>query len=544
MQHKKFKGQNSSQGSIDGMVPSSGRLGVPSRSAYQPNRGQSTPSLGNFVGRTDGFYPVSQSPQSLGGSPEEAETEALLDEPILLDVEPTDKRRHYFGHKRPRLRRVIKRAALSLAVLVLIAGAYLGVKFYITEQNLFRGGGRAPALAENVDINQLKGEGDGRVNILLLGIGGPGHDGGDLTDTILLASIDPVNHKAALLSIPRDLWVHIPGDGSQKVNAAYVYGKQQSKAKTLAAKEEDGLSLLDRTLQPVLGIPIHYHAVVDFAAFKQTVDALGGVTFNVPETLYDPTIAWENHYNPVIARKGTQSFNGQLALLYAKSRETSSDFARGQRQRQVLIAIKDKVLSVGTFSNPLKISQLLDSLGNNVYTDFNSGEFKRIYQVISKTPSSSITSIDLVTPPHNLVTTANIGGLSTVVPEAGTFDYDAIKNYVRNALRDGFLAKENATVAVYNATNVAGLAASQADVLKSYGYNVTAVANAPQATNPPTSTLVDLSKGVNKYSRHYLQARFGVTAKSSLPAGSGITPPAGTAFVIILGGDAATTNSR
>src|SRR5205085_11751 len=174
-----------------------------------------------------------------------------------------------------------------------------------------------------------------------------------------LMSIDPVNHNAALLSLPRDLWVRIPGDGSQKINAAYPFGKQQSHAKKETGKINDGLSLLDRTLEPVIGIPIHYHAVVDFSAFKQAVDAVGGVTFNVPETLYDPTIAWENHGNSTIARKGSMTFNGQTALLYARSRETSSDFARGQRQRQLLVAIKDKIMSVGTFSNPIKISQLL-----------------------------------------------------------------------------------------------------------------------------------------------------------------------------------------
>jgi LCP family protein required for cell wall assembly len=519
------------------------RLGENTSQSYQPNRAAPTPTLGNLSSQTDGFHPLRQAPHNLDQSPEADETDALLEEPILLDIEPVEKR-HYLRRKRPGLRRAIKRTAISLATVILVAGAFLGIKFYITEKNLFRGGGRAPALAENIDINQLKGEGDGRINVLLLGRGGPGHEGVDLTDTILLASIDPINHKAALLSIPRDLWVKIPGDGNQKINAAYAYGKQGSRAKKVSNKEEAGLSLLDRSLQPVLGVPIHYHAVVDFAAFKQTVDSLGGVTFNVPATLYDPTIAWENRGNPVIARKGKQSFNGQQALLYAKSRETSSDFARGQRQRQLLVAIKDKVMSVGTFSNPLKISQLLDSLGNNVYTDFNSGEFKRVYKIIAQTPSSKITSVDLVTPPHNLLTTDNIGGLSAVTPRAGLFNYEDIKSYIRNALRDGFIAKENSTVAIYNATNIAGLASVQAGVLKSYGYNVTAVANASQATNPSTTTLVDLSKGVNKYTRHYLQGRYGVIARNSMPAGSGITPPPSTAFVIILGEDAKTAASR
>ena len=539
--HKKYKKGKTPIGSIDGIVPSGSQLGGPLNRSYQPSRGQSTPRLDNLIRRGDGFHPASQVGLGQGLSPEDAETEALLDAPIVLDddFDEKSKKRHYFKHKRPKLRRTLKRTSTALLVLILVGAAYFAIKFYITERHLFRGGGRAPALAENVDISQLRGEGDGRINVLMLGIGGPGHEGADLTDTILLASIDPTNHKAALLSVPRDLWVKIPGDGSQKINAAYTYGKQGSSSKSEQKRQEAGLALLDKTLSPALGVPIHYHTIVDFAAFKQTVDALGGVTFNVPETLYDPTIAWENHYNSVIAKKGTQTFNGSLALLYAKSRETSSDFARGERQRQVMVAIKDKALSTGTFSNPVKVSKLLDSLGNNVYTDFASNDFKRLYQIISKVSSSNITSIDLVTPPHNLVTTGNIGGLSVVEPRSGVYDYSEIQGYVRNALRDGFIAKENASIAVYNATSVVGLAASKANLLKSYGYNITAVANAPTATNPTTTTLVDFTKGKAKYTRHYLEGRFGVTARNSLPANSGLTPPVGTTFVIILGNDVA-----
>src|SRR6185312_8057505 len=107
------------------------------------------------------------------------------------------------------------------------------------------------------------------------------------------ASIDPETDRTVLLSIPRDLWVRIPGNGSQKINAAYADAVDQSDSKTQAGQEEDGIAELDKTLQPVLdGVKVHYHVLLDFSAFKQMVDALGGVTVNVPETLYDPTIAW------------------------------------------------------------------------------------------------------------------------------------------------------------------------------------------------------------------------------------------------------------
>jgi LCP family protein required for cell wall assembly len=471
-----------------------------------------------------------------------AEADLLLDEPIILDDLPVSKakKRWPFGWLS---NWGLKRSALTLLALIIAGGLFMGLKFYITQRHLFRGGGGAPALASNIDISKLRGEGDGRINILLLGNGGPEHqDGPDLTDTIMIASIDPVNNKVALLSIPRDLWVKIPADGSRKINEAYYYGKLNSKSKDSATKSADGVDWVDKTLEPLLGIPIHYHAVVDFAAFRQTVDAVGGIDVNVPKELSVKDFLWDegmhrNYSLNVLA--GQQHFDGTRALLYARSRYTSprGDFDRSERQRLMITALKEKIFNVGTFSNPVKVSNLLSGLGSNIYTDFSRDDITRLYQVMGKIPASNIVSIDLVTPPHDFLTTGNLGGISIVQPKAGLSAYGDIQNYVRNALRDSFLAKENASVAIYNATSVAGLATKESTLLKSYGYNVTTVDSLPKATDPAKSTLVDLSGGAAKYTRHYLEQRLGVTAQNSLPAGLGVTPPSGTKFVIIAGKD-------
>src|SRR3989344_1450841 len=535
---KKNKWSASSGRSIDGIVSDNRRLGV-AATPFHPKIGQPAGSLGNTLRRAEGFHPMRTGSGRIGGGGTPAGTSLGIDEPIVLDdtvLGGGDKKKRQ-GRRLFKGRLSVKRAILILVALLLAGGLYMGIKFYIIERHLFRGGGGAPALASNVDINQLRGEGDGRVNILILGIGGPGPEGADLTDTVMIASIDPINNQVSLLSLPRDLWVKIPGNGSQKLNAAYAYGKQGSKSKDLIDQERDGLVLLDKALQPVIGIPIHYHAIIDFSAFKQAVDAVGGITFYVPETLYDPSIAWENKYNPVIAQKGNQTFDGARALLYAKSRETSTDFARSERQRQLMVALKDKILSAGTFSNPLKISSLLSSFGDNIYTDFSLNDIKRLYEIISKIPSKDISSLDLVTPPHDLLTTNGLNGLSVVQPKAGLYNYGPLQNYIRNALRDGFLTRENAPVAVYNATDIVGLATKQADILKSYGYNVTVVDSLPKANNPAKTAVVDQSNGSAKYTRHYLERRFGVITQGKMPDGTVVTPPAGTKFVIILGKD-------
>lgn len=536
--------------SIDGIVSDgrrlglpAGKLGAPSAAPFHPHRGQPVDSLGGTLRRAEGFHPMRSGSGSLGVEAVNSEANLPLDEPIILDELSLAKndsqarpaRRHKWG---------LKRTALTLLAIIIAGSLLMGIKFYITERHLFRGGGGAPALASSIDVNSLRSEGDGRINVLILGNGGPEHqEGPDLTDTIMIASIDPVNNQISLLSLPRDLWVKIPSDGYHKINEAYYYGKQNSESKNLVDQNAKGVDWVDKTLEPILGIPIHYHVVVDFAAFRQTIDAVGGVDVNVPEDLSVYDILWDEdtRRNYVLnVKPGQQHFDGTRALLYARSRYTSprGDFDRAERQKLLLSALRDKVFNVGTFSNPVRLSSLLSSLGNNIYTDFSLNDIKRLYEIISKIPSSKISSLDLVTPPHDLLTTAGLNGLSIVQPKAGLYSYDALSSYIRNALRDGLLIKENAPVAIYNATSVIGLATKKADLLKSYGYNVTMVDNLPIATDPTKSTLIDLSLGKDKYTRHYLEQRLGLSAQNSLPAGVGITPPSDTKFVIIIGKDA------
>ncbi len=501
--------------------------------------------IGNFD-QPDGYQPTIPA---LAGTEEQSST--LPDGPrqrfsssdLHNPKKPKRRLRGFLSKLRPRKpkswKKFFKQTALTIGLLILLVAGFLGYKLYTTQRKVLSGGGQAPAVCDgNVPISKLHKEGDSRVNILLVGIGGPGHDGPDLTDTIIIASVDTINHEVELLSIPRDLWVQIPGQGINKINSAYPNAKNASTAKKLVDREKTGLSLLDQLVSQVSGIPIHYNVLVDFKAFRDSVNAVGGVRVNVPETLYDPTVAWENHNNPIIAKKGLQKFNGAQALLYARSRETSSDFARGERQRLLIVALKDRVLSLGTFSNPIKISSLLDSFGNNVYTNFDLGSIKCLYKQGSEIQSSNIKSLDLVTPPHALLTTGNISGLSVVYPRAGLFNYSAIQTFVRNTLRDSELKKENANVMVLNGTNITGLATKEAEILKSYGYNVGTTGDTP-THNYQSTIVVNLRGDVDKYTQNYLEQRFGVKATDKLPDSS---INAGTAdFVIILGADA--TNS-
>ncbi len=435
---------------------------------------------------------------------------------------------------------------LTLLIIGVLVGGFLFAKGYFSAKKVFKGGGSAVSLQKEVAPSLLKGEGDGRINILLLGIGGEGHEAPDLTDTIMVASIDPVNHKTSLLSIPRDLWVNVPGKGSMKLNAVYETGKYAYLGKQSSSNKDQkavaaGYQAADKMLETVLGVPIHYHVLLNFQAFQQAVDSLGGIDVDVPERLYDPTMAWQNNRNPVIAEKGVQHFDGRKALMYVRSRYTTSDFARSQRQRAVIVALQQKVFTLGTFSNPQKISQLIDAFGDNVATDMSLTDVSRLYQITKGITPASIQSVGLTDPPNSYVTTGMIGNQSVVMPRAGLNNYADIQNYIRNTLKDGYLAKENANVMVLNGTSTAGLATEKANVLKSYGYNVGVVGDAPTQTYAKT-VIVDRTNGKKPYTAQYLKKRFNVDKTTTkLPDTAIQTQNAD--FVIILGEDE-TTNSQ
>lgn len=430
------------------------------------------------------------------------------------------------------------RGSLVAAGLILIIGGFLVFKGYLNLNKVFKGGGNAAALQDGVTPDQLRGEGDGRINVLLLGRGGEGHAGADLTDTILVASIDPVNKTAGLVSIPRDLWVTAQGVGTSKINAVFAGAKNKALRtdKDKAKAEAAGVEALKKTVSDVLGLPIHYYAMVDFAGFKQAVDVVGGVDIDVPadlavsERLWDTTTGKPYNLN---VPAGPQHFDSTKALYFSRSRKTSQDgdFTRSERQRLFITALSQKILSAGTYTNPVKVSQLMDAFGGHVSTDFSVGDAVRLMQITKDIPGSSIASIGLKDDPNPLVTTSNIDGQSVVIPKAGVTNFGPIQAFIRSKLPDGYIIKEGAKLTVLNGTTMEGLAKTKGDELKSYGYNVALVADAPTKAYDKT-VVVDLTNN-KPFTKNYLEKRFKTKVVSSLPDG---TIQAGDAdFVIILG---------
>ncbi|MDQ3123827.1 MAG: LCP family protein [bacterium] len=444
--------------------------------------------------------------------------------------------------KHPRMRIAMRTSAIFGSILLLI-GAGLLLKTFLLSRNIFKGGGNSAILNnQNVDPSLLKGEGDGRVNIMVLGRGGEEQsDGPDLTDTIIIASIDPIAKEAALLSVARDFWVKSPSGYESKVNEVYANAKMavlnnysykdRGNEEAKNAAEKAGLDALKRTLSDALGVPIHYHTMMDFAGFKKAINTVGGIDINVSKEMAVSDFMWINGRNYKLnVQPGNQHFDGERALAFSRSRKTSArgDFSRAERQRAVILGLKEKVLSTGTLANPIKLNQLLSDFGNQVSTDFTVNEMMRVYELAKEIPGDKVVSVGL----DEHVVGSTVNGLSVQVPKAGVFNYSEIQNYVRNIMRDAFLKSEDAKIMILNGTSTPGRATQKSTELKSFGYNVISVGDAPTKTYTNT-LLIDMRKGDKKYTRSYLEKRLNVKSIESLPD---TTIDATAAdFVIILG---------
>lgn len=538
---RKFKGNKKPQASVDGFFSSSS---LNRRPAQPQQRFKAHTPAGGHVGEfksTDGFHTSQKQIGQEATLPRRPHrTAPTADIRLNMPPSPAKRSRHGSKHRIKGWSKVAMKTFVGVIITGVLVGGYITGKAYLKARQVFKGGtAGAAALQENVDPTKLNGEGDGRVNVLMLGKGGGGHTAPDLTDTILVASIDPVQNEAAILSIPRDLYVRSKGSG-MKINAVYATAKNnvlggRSIENQQEVAEKAGFDAIEQAVEDSMGIPIHYHVMIDFDGFKKAIDTVGGIDANITSATSVYEVLYIDGRRYVLdVKPGQEHFDGFRALAYSRSRMASprGDFDRAARQRLVLIALKEKVFSLGTFGNPIKINQLLNDFGGNMQANLSTNEVTRLYEIGKKIDGSKVSSVGLADPPNNFVTTANISGQSVVIPRAGVEDFSEIKNYIRNALKDGFLRNENATIAVYNGTDIGGLAGRKANDLRSYGYNINVVADAPTKGYSRT-VLVDLRNGQKKYTKNYLEKRLGVTAVTSMPDGT--IDPGNADFVIILG---------
>lgn len=201
-----------------------------------------------------------------------------------------------------------------------------------------------------------------RVTILLMGIDARHtlKEGASRTDVLTLVTLDPISHTAALLSIPRDLYVPLPGLDQQRINTAYYWGEVNH-------LPGGGPALIEKTIQQDLGVAVQRYAVIDFEGFKKIVDAVGGVEIDVPHKIVDTQYPTPDYGTETLTiPAGRIHMDGELALKYVRTRHADSDLGRNTRQQQVLLAIRDKALSLGSLD---RLPDVLNAVGDSLQTD-------------------------------------------------------------------------------------------------------------------------------------------------------------------------------
>ena len=316
-------------------------------------------------------------------------------------------------------------------------------------------------------------DGKNRVTILIMGLdyrdweeGGPSR-----TDTMILFTIDPVTNTAGMLSIPRDMWVNIPGYGYYKINQAYYFGE-------LYQLPGGGPALAVETVKEFLGVDINYYAQIDFDAFVKFIDEIDGVKLDIPEEITLYTIGGDK---AIKLEPGRVTLPGDIALAYARNRETAgSDFDRAKRQQQVIMAVRDRILSFDML--PKLITRgpaLYNELSSGISTNMTLEEATKLAWLAVQLPKDSITEAQLG--PDQVEFGKSPDGLDILIPipdkvrlvrdqifTSGTpVGPVAVTQDLSTLVQD-----EQARVSVQNGSGQDGVAAKTSDWLTSQGLNV------------------------------------------------------------------------
>ncbi len=429
---------------------------------------------------------------------------------------------------------------LSLALVFLIVSATLGGILFASSAGLQPSKIFAKLRALTLSGEKmLQGESDDRINILLLGMGGPGHEGATLTDTMMFVSLRPSDKHVAMLSIPRDLQIKIPSYGYKRINSVNAYAEQE--------KPGSGAAVTTAAVSDLLTQPINYYLLVDFKAFKELIDTVGGIDVTIDQSFYDSLYPDENFgYAPVSFTAGVEHMNGQRALEFVRSRHGTggegSDFARARRQQKVLLALKERMLSFDVLLRPTRIKTILETLGSHIQTNIAFWEGVRMARLFKDIDTHKIVSRVLDASPDGVLVERNYSGAFVLEPKSGNFDAvraiaaglldaspmathnssppqtptppnlrglrsldpsstpsgrggnETISPPFQGGVRGGLVPTSTPTIEIQNGTFTVGLAAKIAGVLEAQGFNTASIGNA-SLRNVETTIVYDLTGG-------------------------------------------------
>ncbi|MCX6785408.1 MAG: LCP family protein [Candidatus Komeilibacteria bacterium] len=420
--------------------------------------------------------------------------------------------------ERPRLKKhlIIKIVLISLFILLISGTMYLSERLFSPSGSGLTGLNRFNPFIQLAgflagDDRRVAGEFTDRVNILALGIGGEGHDGPYLTDTIIVISIKPSTGEVGLLSIPRDMAVKYTDGQWHKINEIYSLGR---------AAGNQGAVAITKTVEDTLKIPIHYSALLTFDGFSKFIDEIGGITIDVPNAFADNTYPTDDYKVQTVSfKKGMQLMDGPTALIYARSRHGNnfegSDFARSRRQQLILQAVKDKLFTFSTLLSPQKITATMNLLGKSVETDMSIWQGLKITQMVKNTDESKIYRLVLDDGPDSLLEPGvTAEGAWILQPKEGNFN--TLARQMNDIFNTGKIISEGAKIEIQNGTPVGGLAYWSAVHLEKLGYKIIRFRNA--ATQDYQRTVIyDLTDGQKNDTLKWLKNETGAYLARPVP---------------------------
>lgn len=375
---------------------------------------------------------------------------------------------------------IFRRVLLVIFILLVILGAVILIWGNDVISKITGGqSGILDVISFEEEYVDLKTDRNGRTNVLVFGTSGYdmegtngdyAHDGAQLTDTIMVVSLDQKTGDVAMINLPRDLKAGRTCTATGKINEVYWCNNLDGN------DEKSGATALMEKVGEILDIEIQYYAHVNWNTLVTIVDTLGGITVTLDEDINDYL------YTGVVINAGEPTtLDGEKALGLARARHGTElgDFSRGNSQQKILVALKERVLEKGL--GVFEAINIVNSLGDNVRTNISYDEMWSGIHILESFDIESMRQIPLISSDDvSYVTTAMINDISYVIPSAGEGNYLQIQKYVETMLSSDPVVREGSTIEILNGTDENGIASKEQKKLETEGFTVELIGDAPE----------------------------------------------------------------
>ena len=476
-----------------------------------------------------------------------------------LDVSPTPsgrRRRDKKSHKPiSRRRKIIKRGIIAFILIIVLTAGWFAYRALMASKSVFKGD-----LFGLVQQKPLKQDANGRSNILILGTSedDEGHEAGYLTDSMMVLSIDQNKKNAYMVSVPRDLYVKYgracDAGYAGKINVYFNCVNNDWKSDSA---EDERQKETRSFVGEILGMDLQYSVHVNYSVMRDLVSAIGGIKVNIesrdPRGVMDSNFDWKcgttraekqercprGHY--ISYPNGEVELDAEHALYLAMARGDiaptygfeQSNFDREKNQQKIMMAIREKALSTGTLTDFSKVTKLVEAIGANLRTNFETGEVRTLVSLMQSIKQDEIKSVSLVDANPAILTTGTVGGASAVVPVAGTYNYSGLQAYIKKHIYATAITREEPRVVVLNGSGIAGVAQAEATKLEALDISVNTVGNAPSGQTYSSNKIYRVGEKVKSATEERLKSLYHTNISPGNEL-SGVVYNANTDYVIII----------